>query len=203
MFTNPEGPDYIDVKGIEIVRRDSCQFAKEALTEVLHAMMYRKDAQHAVEVARRHVAEVLSGNLPMEKFVVSKALRDGYKNEKQPHLYVARKIAERRGHPVPSGSRVPYVFVADPRAGPKATQASRAEDPEWAAEHHMRLDLAYYVEHQLRNPLVKLLEVVVEDPDSQIFGHESIKALLRRRVNDARGQAEISRWFQAPAKETS
>lgn len=113
MYTTPDKPDKLDVKGIQVVRRDNCPLVKDVSTDMLNAIMRDKNADAAVEVARAHVSKVLSGDCPLEKFVVSKALRTDYKNDKQPHLYVARKLAQRRGTPVPSGSRVPYVFVSD------------------------------------------------------------------------------------------
>lgn len=213
MYTKPEAPDYIDIKGIQLVRRDSCPLVKEVSTAVLDAIMYRKDTQAALEAARQHVAAVLSGSCPLDKFVVSKALRGGYKNDKQPHLYVAKKLAARRGYPVPSGTRVPYVFVED-LDNPDCLQAERAEDPGHAAEHGLPLDLLYYVEHQLQSPVCALLEVLVDDPEAEVFGSQAVKPLLdalrgrradalrvckRLRKNAANRQMEITTFFKPAA----
>jgi DNA polymerase delta subunit 1 len=187
MYTRPERPDYIDVKGIQLVRRDSCPLVKDVSNAVLHAIMYEKSTDAALEAARQHIAAVLAGELPVDKFVVSKSLRSDYKNDKQPHLYVAKKLAARRGHPVPSGTRVPYVFVED-LDNPTCLQAERAEDPAYAAEHGLPLDLLYYVEHQLKSPVCALLEVLVDDPGGAVFGDASVKPrmdALRERLADA------------------
>jgi len=209
MYTKPEKPDYIDTKGIQLVRRDSCPLVKEVSTAVLDAIMHRKDTQAALHAARQHVVSVLSGEHSIDKFVVSKALRSDYKNDKQPHLYVAKKLLARRGYPVPSGSRVPYVFVED-LEHPDCLQAEKAEDPTYALERGLPLDLLYYVEHQLSSPVCALLEVLVPDPDAEVFRHPDVKPLLdvlrqrhaeavrrykRVKKNEANKQLEITSFF--------
>lgn len=209
MYTKPDAPDYVDTKGIQLVRRDSCLAVKDVSTEVLDAIMYDKSTDAALAAARRCIARVLRGEVPMDKFVVSKALRSDYKNQAQPHLHVARKLAARRGYPVPSGTRVPYVFVED-LSKPDCLQAERAEDPEHAAAHQLPLDLLYYVDHQLKSPILALLEVMVANPEEAVFGHPDVEPLLkplvlrqsealrtvkRQRKNAARKQPEITRFF--------
>lgn len=214
MYTNPRTHDYIDTKGIQLVRRDSCPLVKEVSTAVLEAIMYQKDPDAAVEAARQHVAALLRGSHSIDKFVVSKALRGDYKNDKQPHLYVAKKLEQRRGYPVPSGTRVPYVFIDDPDANPDCLQAEKAEDPGYAAQHGLKLDVLYYLDHQVLSPVVALLEVLMDTPQLAICDHESVKPMLdalrarkgeavktfkRVRKNTANKQHEITFFFKPKA----
>lgn len=209
MYTKPDAPDKIDTKGIQLVRRDSCPLVKEVSKSVLDAIMYDKNTAAALEAARSCVARVLRGEYGIEQFVVSKALRSDYKNQSQPHLYVARKLEQRRGYPVPTGSRVPYVFIED-LTKPDCLQAERAEDPEFAVANDLPLDLLYYVDHQLKSPILALLEVLVSEPEKEIFEHPDVEPLLRvfverqalalrtakrKRKNAARGQLEITTFF--------
>lgn len=209
MYTKPSAPDYIDTKGIQLVRRDSCPLVKQVSTDVLNAIMYDKNTDAALEAARRCIARVLRGEHGIQEFIVSKALRSDYKNQAQPHLYVARKLAQRRGYPVPSGTRVPYVFVED-LSKPDCLQAERAEDPEYVEANGLPLDFLYYVHHQLKSPILALLDVLVPDPEAAVLGHEDVKPLLdhfeqryaaalkvakRVRKNAAKGQLEITRFF--------
>lgn len=209
MYTNPEKPDYIDIKGIQLVRRDSCPLVREVSTAVLDAIMYRKDTEAALAAARQCIASVLSGEQPIDKFVVSKALRNDYKNDKQPHVYVARKVAARRGYPIPTGTRVPFVFVED-LDSPCGLLAEKAEDPAYAVEQGLSLDLLGYVERQLSSPLDQLLGVLVKDVETAVFDHPDVRPLMqakRRRQedavrtfkrvkkNEANRQQEITRFF--------
>lgn len=213
MYTKPTAPDYVDVKGLQLVRRDNCPLVKDVSSAILHKIMHERSAEQAVEEARAAVLRVLRHEEPLDKFVVSKALRADYKNTAQPHLYVARKIQRRTGQAVTSGVRVPYVFVQDP-ANPDGLLAERAEDPEYVRERSLSVDVLYYIEHQLASPITALLELLVDDPGAAVFGTEEIKPLMdalrtrhaqevkvakRVRKNTANHQAEITAFFK-PAK---
>lgn len=201
MYTNPDKYDYVDVKGIQLVRRDNCPLVREVSQAVLDVIMDDKNPEKAVDVAREHLRRVLANEHPIEKFVVSKALRGNYKNPNLPHALVAKKIHQRRGYPVNSGERVPYVFVED-YTGKALIQALRAEDPDYVVANNLKLDLQYYVDHQLQSPIQTLLELLVKDPLKSIFAHADIKdvtetenAAKRVRTNAARRQPEITSFF--------
>lgn len=209
MYTRPETMDYIDVKGLSLVRRDFAPIAKTLSHAVLDALMLDKSPDKAVEVAQDFILRVLSGSLPLEEFVLSKTLRTGYKNDNLPHVAVARKIKARTGSAPHSGERIPYVFVKDD-ANPDALQSHRAEHPEHVRAMSLPLDVLYYIDHQVTSPLMGLLDVVVTDPMEAVFGCERIKNVLdalrkdhatlvktakRIRTNAGRQQYEITKFF--------
>lgn len=209
-YESLDDPGKRDVKGLAVVRRDNCPLLKSVLGECLDTILLKKDAQLALEVARKHVLSVLDNERDMADFVVSKTLKTGYKVDAQPHVHVARKIEQRRGYPVPSGSRVPYVLIEDVDQ-PDQKQALKAEDPEYAKQHGLVPDRRYYIEHQIHKPLKSLLEPLVADPMAEIFDHPTIKpkwdalthkhkadvaVAQRKRKNEMRKQPEITRWFK-------
>ena len=208
MFTSPDKPDYVDVKGLQLVRRDNCPLVKEVSAAILDKIMHERSPEGAVEEARACVLRVLRGEEPLEQFVVSKALRTDYKNTAQPHLHVARKILQRTGSSVPSGVRVPFVYVFDAKS--HGVQAECAEDPEYVRENGLQLDLLHYVDHQLRSPISALLELLVDDPDAAVFGHPPVSTELealttvqqeakRVRRNQEARQPEITSFFKRKA----
>lgn len=211
MYISPDAPSYIDVKGLQLVRRDNAPIVKEVSKSILDAIMNHKSRQKATDVAREFLERVLDDEFPIEQYIVSKSLRTGYKNDAQPHVHVSRKILQRTGQPVPSGSRVPYVFVEDLK-NPDCLQALKAEDPGYAAEHRLKLDYLYYIDHQLTSPITSLLEILGVDVTKEIFQHVSIehridslrsnvsaaiKVAKRIRKNVKNNQQEITCFFQA------
>ena len=172
MFSStPDKPDYVDVKGLQLVRRDSCPIVKTVSTAILDVIMEDHDAAKAIEIARAGILEVLDapGGCDMTPYVMSKSLRGSYKNTEQPHLHVAKRIEQRTGERLPSGTRIPFVYVKRSDETLLGTQSGRAEDPGFARVNGMELDKLYYVQKQLRSPFTNLLSVLDERIDKKLF----------------------------------
>jgi DNA polymerase delta subunit 1 len=210
MYTNPIKPDKLDIKGLQLVRRDSCPFVRQVSEEILNCIMKTKDKDQAWLIAKEYVLRLLRAQEPMESFVVSKTLKSTYKNpESQPHHQVALKIGQRRDYPVPSNERVAFIIVED-KDNPDGLIATRAEDPDYAKEHHMVMDRLHYLDSQMNGPLETLLNILDPTFMKQLYNDEDIAPLLeelrhvkkkwtteakRIRTNVANRQREISSFF--------
>lgn len=211
MYTKPGAPDYIDVKGLQLVRRDSPPIVKTVSNQILDAIMHARSTDKALAAARAAVLDVLAGRRPIDDFVTSKSLRGSYANPNaQPHVVVARKIKERTGESLGSGVRVPYVFVVDNAID--GNVSTRAEDPGYVRAHpDVQLDYLYYVD-QLMSPIKALLEVMVDDPVVAVLGAAEIAGVLggmrasrtvlvrevkRVKTNVKNKQHEITNFFSA------
>ena len=211
LYSKPDAPDYMDVKGIQLVRRDNCPLVRTASSEILHVIMEHKNEELAIQVAKKHLLALLRGEVPLESLVISKALRADYKNaEAHLHVQVARRIHARRGFPVQSGERVPYVFVDLGAETADQLQAARAEDPDYVREHNVPVDVLYYVDSQLSTPIEMLLDVLRPGTFGELMDGEDIKPLLdalrrkskddlviakRVKTNTKNNQREITSFF--------
>jgi DNA polymerase delta subunit 1 len=164
-------PGKLDIKGIQLVRRDCSPIVKTTTEEMLGAIMHDLDISKAVEVAKTTIMRLLTGQIPREQLIVSKTLRGSYKID-QPHAAVARKISQRRGWPVPLNERVPYIFIKpkDPLA---TLQVDRAEDPDYQHTQGLEIDVLFYYDHQLTKPIQSLLEIM--DP----VGRSHLEAVFK------------------------
>ena len=110
------------------------------------------------EYLRLMIDDLLSGNVELEKLVISKSIKDNYKSKNLPHVAVAQKMRD-RGKYVASGTRVRYIFVETP--GKNDPQYIKAEDPDYYSKHQgeVTIDYLYYFEKQLVNPIDEVLEV--------------------------------------------
>jgi DNA polymerase delta subunit 1 len=172
--------------------------------------LFAKDTPTAVKDTREKIRKVLDNEYPMEKFVMSKTLKTNYANMMQPHLITANKILERTGVPVPSGARVPFVYVED-NDNIDLKQSMRAEDPAFARDNGLVVDRLFYIDHQLLKPLVSLFDPLVDDPEKELFGHpdvagkiellkhvhkKQLKVTKRVKKNKANNQHEITSFFK-------
>lgn len=174
MYTNPDKPDYIDAKGIQLVRRDNTQFVKEVSSHILNLIMYERKVLDAMEYVQDQAYKLLRNEIPIDKLIVSKTLSKEYKNDKQPHLEVARKMKARLPGSEPKcGERVPYVFIEIPKnvANPnqKVLQYEKAEDPEYVKVNKLTLDVMYYLEHSLSSPIESVFSLFIDNPGKTLF----------------------------------
>lgn len=194
MYTDPKKYDYIDAKGIQLVRRDNCPYVKQISEKVLNCIMHEMDIDKAVQIAQEAADYLLSYKVEIPDLIVSKSLRrigyvkdkddippgkksikcDGfyltheYSNANLPHLTVSKKREEREAGTGPkSGDRVPYVFIDT--KNPNDLQYLKAEDPDYAIEHKLKPDVMYYLDHGLQSPLASLFEVFMDNPEKVLF----------------------------------
>lgn len=177
----------ISSKGIELVRRDFCEYVKDVGTEILNALMYGRNMEKAKELAKDGVRKLLVGEVPVGKLVISKSLNDQYKVDgqtvswddpgvKHPHVQLAQRIkkVDPMNHPKPP-DRVPYIFIMNPDRN--ALQYEKVEHPDYLQSNQM-VDVLYYFNHQLKNCVDNILEVVIDNPE------EIYKKDLQKRIKD-------------------
>ena len=146
----------IDVKGLQVVRRDSCPFVRETLKGLLTLILESSDPRPAIDLARDKARDLVGGTVPMEKLLMSKQLGSAYKVP-TPHVAVRDKIRARApGSEPQQGDRVPFVIVKGP-----GKMYEKAEDPVWVKDHKVPLDYQYYFTNQFKKPVQDLLEPLV------------------------------------------
>lgn len=149
--------DKIDIKGLQVIRRDNCAFVREACQDVIDMILDSSDPSGPLEYAERKKADLLEGRVPMDKLVLSKRLGDSYKNNNLAHVVVRDKIRERApGSEPQSGDRVQFVVVDT--GNKKHKMYEKAEDPAFVASNGLTLDYVYYLKHQFETPIKDLLE---------------------------------------------
>ena len=125
--------DCIDVKGLQLVRRDNIPFVREVSKEVLNIILESKNPEAAKNLAHSRAIELLDGRVPMEKLILSQKLADKYKSNNLPHVRVRDKIRSREpGSEPQSGDRVQFVIIETKNG--KHKQFEKSEDPKWVVE---------------------------------------------------------------------
>jgi len=100
----------------------------------------------------------------MDKLVITKSLRSGYKNPNQiAHKVLADRIGRRDPGNKPSvGDRIPFVYIENPDK--KALQGERIETPDYVAAHknQVKINYAFYITNQIMKPVQQLFALVLE-----------------------------------------
>jgi len=161
--------DYIDVKGLQLVRRDNTPHVREVCKELLDVVLESPDTEAPKALARKRAVELLEGDVPHEKLILSQQLGDSYKSSNLAHVCVRDKMRERQpGSEPQSGDRVPYLLLDT--GDHKAKAFEKAEDPKYTRENNLKVDYVYYFKNKFLNPVCDLLEPLFENPKEEIFG---------------------------------
>lgn len=154
---DPDNPVYITKSmGIVLKRRDNAPILKDIYGMCMDELMSKKTA---IEVLQRMRDELLSlDKHPMEDFVITKTLRNDYKRPTSiAHKVLADRQAERDpGNRFDSNDRVPYVYFKSKNHTKKTLQGDRIETPEFVQANGLKIDYAFYIEHQLMKPLAQI-----------------------------------------------
>ena len=115
----------------------------------------------------------------MDKLVITKSLRSGYKNPKQiAHKVLADRIGKRDpGNKPSNGDRVAFVYIENPDK--KALQGDRIETPEFIAENDIKINYSFYITNQLMKPIQQVFALVLEKLP---------------QFRKAKGQGTLSKW---------
>jgi len=161
--------DYIDIKGLQVVRRDNTVFVREVCKELLDVVLESNDPGPPKQLALERAINLLEGEVPVDKLILSQQLGDSYKNPNLPHVRVRDKMRERKpGSEPQSGDRVPYILVKTD--DPKAKAYEKAEDPVFMKDNDIPIDYHHYFTNKFLNPICDLLEPLVKNPKTEIFG---------------------------------
>ena len=175
--------DYIDIKGLQVVRRDNTPHVREVCKELLDVVLDAPDVGPPKELARKRAMELLNGEVSNDKLILSQSLADTYKVGGNPvsitspqssminqaHVQVVNKMRERKpGSEPQSGDRVPYLLVKT--ENPKAKAFEKSEDPKYVDDNNIPVDYHYYFENKFLNPVCDLLDPLYENTKQEIFG---------------------------------
>ena len=195
--------DYIDVKGLQLVRRDNTPHMREVCKELLDVVLESSDTGPPKALALQRAIELIEGDVPNEKLILSQGLSDSYKSQNLAHVQVRNKMRDRQpGSEPQSGDRVPYILLDT--GDPKAKAYEKAEDPKYAKDNDLKVDYAYYFINKFLNPVCDLIEPLFEDPKEEIFGELLTRVKPKRRpkkkIEVEEGQQKISDMFKSLKK---
>ena len=99
---------------------------------------------------------------PIDKLIITKSIRSGYKNPKQiAHKVLADRMTSRDpGNKPSSGDRIPFVYIHQPNK--KALQGDKIETPTFIKENKLKIDYSHYITNQIMKPVQQLFALVLE-----------------------------------------
>jgi len=153
--------------GIVLKRRDNAPIVKDVYGGVIDILMKEKNIQKAIDYVHNCLQDLVDGNVPIEKLIITKSLRSFYKNPQGiAHKVLADRIAQREpGNKPTSGDRIPFVYIVTKTSakGKKVLQGDRIETPTYIKENNLEIDYSFYITNQIMKPLLQLFGLVLKD----------------------------------------
>jgi len=165
-------------RGLETVRRSSCMFLRETMKTYLEIFLKEGRIYDAIMYVYYRVRALINGKIPKEQLLLSRQIsKEHYDNATQPHIYLAKKMKERGDEPPELGNRCPFFILKEQYKGQKTYE--RAEHPDKVYEHNLDIDYQYYITNQVKIPLLKIIEPVMDNAEDILF---NINYLYDNRV---------------------
>ena len=180
--------------GIALKRRDNAPIVKDVFGGALDILMEERSLKNAQTFVQDMLVQILQNKIPLEKFVITKQLRDDYKNPGQiAHRVLADRMEERDAGNAPQvGDRLAFIYVANRKDEKK--QGDRIEHIDYVKARGLKPDVEFYISNQVQNPVAQLFALGIEDlqgytpkkyreyPD--LDEEEATLAVLRQKEQD-------------------
>jgi len=142
------------IRGLETVRRDWCNLAKEVQREVLDFVLNKEDVDGAKKYVKKVIKNLKEQKISLRDLTIYEDLTKPIEEYKlvSPHVVAARKMRE-RGIEVEPGQTIMFVITK------KGTSISeKAEPVEFVKIED--IDIDYYVHHQILPAALRILKVL-------------------------------------------
>ena len=148
--------------GIVLKRRDNAPIVKDIYGGIIDILMKKQNIQEAITFLKSCLQNIVDEKYPMDKLIITKSLRSGYKNPNSiAHKVLSDRITARDpGNKPSSGDRIPYVYIVS--KDKKALQGDKIETPMFITENKLKIDYSFYITNQIMKPVQQVFALVLE-----------------------------------------
>jgi DNA polymerase elongation subunit (family B) len=148
--------------GIVLKRRDNAPIVKDIYGGIIDILMKKQNIKEAIDFLKSCLQNIVEEKYPMDKLIITKSLRSGYKNPQSiAHKVLADRITARDpGNKPSSGDRIPFVYIASKNK--KALQGEKIETPTFITENGLKIDYSFYISNQIMKPVQQVFALVLE-----------------------------------------
>ena len=178
--------------GIVLKRRDNAPIVKDIYGGIIDILMKKQNIQEAIDFLKSCLKNIVDEKYAMDKLIITKSLRSGYKNPKSiAHKVLSDRITARDpGNKPSSGDRIPFVYIAI--KDKKALQGEKIETPTYIIENGLKIDYSFYITNQIMKPVQQVFALVLEKiwemnkklPKLKQF-KKDVETLRKEYINDS------------------
>jgi len=181
-----------DFKGVVLKRRDNADLLKQVYTGILEIIFAEglPGLNRSILYLRENIEKIFDNKSSLDSLIITKTYKTGYKRRcatckistsksrcencngelelcNIAHKVLADRIMKRTGEIIPSNTRIPYVIIENKNKN--ALNCDKIEDPVFVRENNLKIDAIYYIEQQLKNPIIQLYMTMGYSKINDIF----------------------------------
>lgn len=143
----------LKIRGLEIVRRDLCRYARQTQQEILRMCLIDEDIEGAFKYLNERIKALRENRYEVKDLVVYEQLSKPVSEYKliSPHVVAAKRLLE-KGIPVGEGSVIGYIIQRG--SGSISERAYPVELADFS-----KIDTEYYIENQIIPTAMRVLKV--------------------------------------------
>jgi DNA polymerase elongation subunit (family B) len=148
--------------GIVLKRRDNAPIVKDIYGGIIDILMKKQNIQEAIDFLKGCLQNIVEEKYTMDKLIITKSLRSGYKNPNGiAHKVLADRMTARDpGNKPGPGDRIPFVYIASKNK--KALQGEKIETPTFITANNLKIDYSFYITNQIMKPVQQVFALVLE-----------------------------------------
>jgi DNA polymerase delta subunit 1 len=189
----PPAKPKMDSKGVEKNRLDNCFLVRDMMAKVFDLLLVEQNTKAALDYVHSRVDDLIHRKIDFSDLVITKSISKSDYKGKVVHVEVAKRMKARdSSYLMAPGERIPYVIV-NSSAGicKNAKVCDKAEDPLWAIQHGMEIDVSHYIK-DISRPLSRVLMWYIA-PKDMLEEIASVERAIAEatELKDDNGKVEI------------
>jgi len=188
----PGHPPKLQIKGLEAARRDYAPLLVNTQKRMLNILLLERNIQKACDFVSGVVFDLMNNRTDLAQLVMSKKLSQAPTAYKAlaAHVVLALRLEKEKPETAPvAGDRVDYVICNN---GHQKVSESACLPSEITSGKYT-VDTQYYLEKQLRGPLLRILEKVVRSPNELFLCNKLFKPAVRGGIMEMFGSKKRTR----------
>lgn len=170
--------------GIVLKRRDNAQIVKTIYGGIIDIILNKQNLDESVNFLSESLKNLIDGNVDMNELIITKSLRDKYKDPtKIAHKVLADRIRDRDpGNAPQANDRIPYVYIVNKNT--KCLQGDKIETPDYILKNKLKIDYQFYITNQIMKPIIQVYGIIIE----QLNGNKKHYDDLMKSLKDTFGE---------------
>ena len=194
--------DKMEVKGLDMKRREYCNLSKEVSSELLNAILSGDESEVVITRIHEYLRDVSTkmreGSIPIQKYTIytklGKAPNEYPNADSMPQVQVALRELS-RGRTVRKDDVIAYIVTGDgkPTTEPAAKRSYKPQDV-MKADSGLQPDIEYYLYKQIFPPVERLCANISGTDTVRLadcLGLDARKYSINNNTSNGGGETEI------------